>query len=108
VTARCVFCDGTGVHDCPGGQLGRDYFRWHGEAFDAPTSFSTHSMIDHAWVAPGALDARCYPKPPAALRIAVLSCPTMPRGMALISQTPRNLPSRALLITNILPDGDDK
>jgi hypothetical protein len=69
----CVFCDATGVHDCPGGELGSDYFRWHDEAHPNPRAFSSFSLVAHEWTAPGMMDASFRPKPPDALGISVLS-----------------------------------
>jgi hypothetical protein len=69
---HCVFCDSTGVHDCPGGELGSDYFAWRRTA-PGETGW-TFDSVDHVWIGPGKCLADCYPKPPAALEIAVLSC----------------------------------
>lgn len=61
---RCVFCSGTGVHECPGGELDKKYLRKRDELraahlLDGQT-FEARAAV-HEWVGPGWLDAACYP-----------------------------------------------
>lgn len=57
MTVHCVFCDGTGVHECPGGELTSEYFK----KLDCDQDTGWFLRATSSMLAPGLVDADCYP-----------------------------------------------